>query len=295
MSIPRITSYPMPAAAELPANRVEWKPDPRRAVLLVHDMQQYFVDFFDASAAPVPELLQHIGRLRDACDAADVPVIYTAQPGQQSPEQRGLLQDWWGPGITARPELQAIVKPLTPRGHDTVLDKWRYSAFARSDLRERMWAQGRDQLIVCGVYAHIGCLMTAADAFMNDIQPFYVGDAVADFSREEHRMALDYVAQRCGVVTATEDVVRALRPSRRTPIPEDLNALHAEVAALLEVPVGDLRVDDNLLYAGLDSIRLMTLVERWKRAGLDVSFVDLADDPTLERWWALLSRAEQVA
>lgn len=282
MSIPKIDSYPMPDQAMLPANRVDWQPDPARAVLLIHDMQSYFVNFFDRAAAPVPALIAHIVQLRQACDAAKVPVVYTAQPGEQSPAQRGLLQDWWGPGITAHPELTPVVEALAPRAHDTVLTKWRYSAFERSDLREHMQAQGRDQLIVCGVYAHIGCMLTAADAFMNDIQPFFVGDAVADFSAQEHVMALNYVAQRCGVVLSTGQVVKALNPI-------DLEALRAEVAALLQLPASDLRADDNLLYLGLDSIRLMSLVERWRVIDERITFVALAEQPTLAHWAALLS------
>ena len=35
----------MPVAA--PENRVSWQLDAQRAVLLVHDMQDYFIDFYD--------------------------------------------------------------------------------------------------------------------------------------------------------------------------------------------------------------------------------------------------------
>jgi len=287
MSIPKIATYPMPAAAALPANRVDWAPDPARAVLLIHDMQDYFLDFYDGAAAPIPALLTQIRRLRDVCDAAGVPVVYTAQPAQQAKEERGLLTDWWGPGLTAQPQRAGVAAALAPRAHDTVLVKWRYSAFVRSDLLERMRRQGRDQLIVCGVYAHIGCLMTVADAFMNDIQPFLVGDAVADFSAEQHAMALDYVSQRCGVVSSAHQVLDALRPAPG--LPASPAALRAEVAALLEVPAVELLDDENLMHAGLDSIRLMSLLERWRRAGADTTFVDLADRPTLADWWRVLS------
>jgi bifunctional isochorismate lyase/aryl carrier protein len=275
----------------MPANRVDWQPDPARAVLLIHDMQEYFLDFYDSKAAPIPALLAHVGRLRDACDAVGVPVVYTAQPSQQAPGQRGLLQDWWGAGLTAQPQRAPVVAPLAPREKDTVLVKGRYSAFVRSDLLQRMREQERDQLIVCGVYAHIGCLMTSADAFMNDIQPFLVGDALADFSAERHAMALDYVSQRCGVVSSAQDVIAALQPAAVNVLPASLAALQEEVARLLQMPASDLRTDDHLLHAGLDSIRLMSLVERWRRGGSSLTFVDLAEKPTLADWWSLLAPA----
>lgn len=292
MSIPKITGYPMPT--ELPPNRVDWLPEPGRAALLIHDMQQYFLDFYDSSAAPVPTLIEHIRQLREACDAAGVPVFYTAQPGEQSPQERGLLTPWWGPGITAQPERSAVVQALAPRPQDTLLVKWRYSAFARSDLLERLRAQGRDQLIICGIYAHIGCQVTAVDAFMNDIQPIYVGDAVADFSPVEHAQALHYVAGRCGAVRGTQEVIAALKPKTQTkPPPASLQALTAQVAELLQMPASDLRTDDNLVHAGLDSIRLMSLVERWRAGGAQVTFALMAEQPTLAEWWAHLAPADQ--
>lgn len=286
MAIPRIASYPMPAADSFPSLRVDWQADPARAALLVHDMQDYFLDFYDSSAAPIPQLISHIRRLIDACDAAGVPVYYTAQPAVQPPEDRALLNAFWGQGLPARPERVAVVEALAPRPAHIVLDKWRYSAFVRSDLLEQLQAQKRDQLMVCGVYAHIGCQTTCVDAFMRDIQPIMVGDALADFSPERHAQALDYVAQCAGVVRSTQQVLNALGAG----LPASLEALHLEVANLLGMPTSDLMPEDNLLDMGLDSIRLMSLLERWKRAGASLSFVQLAEQPSLAHWWLLLAR-----
>jgi len=205
-----LPSYAMPPAPC--PNRVRWQLERTRAALLVHDMQEYFLRKFDMGLAPVPELLQNAARLLDACRAVGIPVIYTAQPTVQPTHDRALLNDFWGPGLTA-PEVhdqQGIVDALRPRAGDVALTKWRYSAFQRSDLAERLHAMGRDQLMVCGVYAHIGCLATCLEAFMRDIQPFLIADAVADFSRAEHEMALRYVATRCGVNLTTQDVLRAM-------------------------------------------------------------------------------------
>jgi isochorismate hydrolase len=210
MAIQAISPYRMPAHDDLPANRVAWHIDRRRVVLLVHDMQEYFLAPFASHEPPARDLVHNIHLLRRQCDALTIPVVYTAQPGGMTDEQRGLLKDFWGPGMRADPEHRRVVPSLAPAAHDRVFTKWRYSAFFRTPLLEFLHDSRRDQLMICGVYAHVGCLMTACDAFANDIQPFLISDAVADFSLDYHRMALTYAAERCAVIATTAMAFDAL-------------------------------------------------------------------------------------
>ncbi|GGM73596.1 isochorismatase family protein [Dactylosporangium sucinum] len=198
-----IQPYAMPTAADLVPGPAPWRPDPRRAALLIHDMQGYFVGFLPSGASPTTELLANIAALR----AAGLPVIYSAQPGRMSRADRGLLHDVWGPGMTDDPANRDVVAALAPGPDDLVLTKWRYSAFHRTGLAEHLAATGRDQLIVCGVFAHLGCLLTACDAYAHDVEAFLVADAVAAFSAADHRLALDYAARACAVTLTTAQVL----------------------------------------------------------------------------------------
>jgi len=63
-----------------------------------------------------------------------------------------------------------------------------------------------------------------------------------------------------------------------------------QVADALGEPTERIGVHDDLLELGLDSIRLMGLLERWRELGADTSFADLAETPTVAAWSALLSR-----
>lgn len=290
MAIPPLNDYPMPAPDAFPVNRVAWRPDPARAVLLIHDMQRYFLDFYGADSVLARHLIDNLARLRRWADAHGVPVIYTAQPHRQPPADRALLTDMWGPGLTAAdPALQRVVDDLAPSERDTVLVKWRYSAFKRSDLGGLLTGWGRDQLIIGGVYAHIGCLATALDAFMTDVQPFLVGDAVADFSEADHFMALRYVATRCGRVVDTSGLVGNAEGG--------LNRewLLGRVRRLISEDEGELDLDENLLHYGLDSIQVMTLATELRERGVRLSFEDLARTPTLNAWCALIENRRAAA
>ncbi|KAB2441596.1 isochorismatase family protein [Bacillus luti] len=287
MAIPSISVYKMPVESELPKNKVNWTPDPKRAVLLIHDMQEYFLDAYSDKESPKVELISNIKVIREKCKELGIPVVYTAQPGGQTLEQRGLLQDFWGDGIPAGPDKKKIVDELTPEEDDIFLTKWRYSAFKKTNLLEILNEQGRDQLIICGIYAHIGCLLTACEAFMDGIEPFFVADAVADFSLEHHKQALEYVSNRCAVTTSTNILLTELQSLKDGEL--TLLEVHELVAQLLREPVESIDIDENLLNRGLDSVRIMSLVEKWRREGKEITFADLAERPTVAGWYSLLS------
>ena len=281
MAIPKLQGYALPTARDLPENKVDWAFEPARAALLIHDMQEYFLNFWGDDSEMMDTVVANIAALRDFCKKNGIPVYYTAQPKEQSDEDRALLNDMWGPGLTRSPEQQRVIAALAPDEADTVLVKWRYSAFHRSPLEQMLKESGRNQLIITGVYAHIGCMTTATDAFMRDIKPFFVADALADFSRDEHLMSLKYVAGRSGRVVMTDELL----PS----IPASKEALRALVLPLLDESDEPFD-DDNLIDYGLDSVRMMALAARWRKAHGDIDFVMLAKNPSIDAWWALLSR-----
>ena len=287
MAIPRISAYPLNQVEGSFTNKVNWKIDAKRAVLLVHDMQNYFVDFYSRDQEPMQSLLKNIQTLTTLCRQRNIPVVYTAQPPNQKPHDRALLTDFWGTGLTDKDNVTAIVDELKPQPADIQYVKWRYSAFQRTSLMEDMLDLGRDQLIICGVYAHIGILSTTLEGFMRDVQAFVVADAVADFSPEEHAMALNYIAGRCGKVETLANVVATLAPF-------NLESMTRDVAASLMMPASDIHASDNLLDLGMDSIRLMTLLEKWRAQGGKVDFVELAEAATLGEWWAIIE-AKSIA
>jgi bifunctional isochorismate lyase/aryl carrier protein len=205
-SLPQIGSYEVPQEKDLPQGRLDWTLSADRCALLVHDMQDYFLRPYAKDQEPLPSVLKSSARLIEICRLHAIPIFYTAQDVKQERCDRGLQADLWGPGMQDPEMHQKIVTDLTPVVGDYVLNKHRYSAFQRSNLETMMTCRGRDQLLICGVYAHIGCLLSAADAFMRDIQPFFVVNAMADFSREKHDMAMAYVNNVCGVTCTLRQV-----------------------------------------------------------------------------------------
>lgn len=281
MAIPKITSYDLPEPQNFPENKTDWAIDPSEAVLLIHDMQEYFVNYYEVNASPMADILKNIQELKKKAKEAGIPVIYTAQPANQDPKDRALLTDFWGPGLNG--ESTPVVSVLSPEQDDIEYVKWRYSAFKKTPLLDYMKENGKTQLIISGIYGHIGILSTALDAFMLDIKPFIVGDAIADFSREDHVHTLNYVAGRAGSIKSLSEAIGEIQSSKGSVL--SLSVLQSDVAETLGVAAQDIDVNENLIFMGLDSIRVMTLVEKWNKQGADVSFAKLMETVSLQEWW----------
>lgn len=68
------------------------------------------------------------------------------------------------------------------------------------------------------------------------------------------------------------------------------DGVRADIAGELFLEPGELDPAADLFAAGLDSVRVLSLVERWRAAGCEIGFMDLVEDPTLDAWWRLLAR-----
>jgi mycobactin phenyloxazoline synthetase len=73
------------------------------------------------------------------------------------------------------------------------------------------------------------------------------------------------------------------------PAVADSQSIRGAVADLLGVGSDAVDPSADLIGQGLDSIRMMTLAGRWRRAGIDVDFAALAAAPTVSAWAELVS------
>ncbi|MGA5361415.1 phosphopantetheine-binding protein [Streptomyces purpurascens] len=73
------------------------------------------------------------------------------------------------------------------------------------------------------------------------------------------------------------------------PAPLTLEGFRADLAELLHQQPDEVDLDENPFHAGLDSLRVVTLIERWRENGVEVTFVDLAECTSFAQWWQLLS------
>ncbi|TJZ59386.1 isochorismatase [Streptomyces piniterrae] len=71
-------------------------------------------------------------------------------------------------------------------------------------------------------------------------------------------------------------------------MPFTMDSIKSDVAEILGLSAAEIGDDDNLLVAGLDSVRMMTLSARWRETGVEASYPDLARKPTVRSWFELL-------
>ncbi|WP_329531604.1 phosphopantetheine-binding protein [Streptomyces sp. NBC_01450] len=72
------------------------------------------------------------------------------------------------------------------------------------------------------------------------------------------------------------------------PAPLTLEGFRADLAEFLYQRPDEVDLEESPMDAGLDSLRIVTLLERWRETGVEVTFVELAECTSFAQWWQLL-------
>ena len=86
MGINKIKEYSMPDLREVETGKLKWNLSKKKAVLLVHDMQEYFLSPYDTDSELISRLIFNIHSLVELCVANEIPVVYSVQPAGQTIE-----------------------------------------------------------------------------------------------------------------------------------------------------------------------------------------------------------------
>lgn len=68
-------------------------------------------------------------------------------------------------------------------------------------------------------------------------------------------------------------------------------SLRGLVATRLDIPETELLDDTDLVTLGMNSLEIMTIVNRVRRRGIPVTYDALAAQPTLDAWWQTITSA----
>jgi nicotinamidase-related amidase len=198
------------------------KVQPRHTALVLVDMCNDFLSPQGKTAVRGGRSLEHaqrvipvMRRLLDAARAAGVLVVHaqhTTLPDHRSDSGPWLdarsratfsvtdlcVQGSWG---------QQIIDELAPIESDVVVRKYRYSAFAGTNLDLVLRSAGVRTVVCAGVSTNVCVEATAREAFSADYYVVLPEDACGSWSPALHEAALETARHRYAVVCASDELI----------------------------------------------------------------------------------------
>ena len=200
--------------------------DPARTALIVVDLQNGFMaPGQPAEIAPAREIVPNVNRLAAATRAAGGTVVWIQNTITPESEKSWSIylgnfanEDW---GLRMRRAFtpgdfgHALYPSLEVRPSDLTVRKTRFSAFVpgASELDSILRGRGINTLIVVGTATNVCCESTARDAMMLNYKVFFVSDANACRTDEEHNATLAILLMMFADVRSTDEMVNLLQRS----------------------------------------------------------------------------------
>jgi nicotinamidase-related amidase len=154
-------------------------------VVVVVDVQEWLFNAMDAERRD--DMVTNVKILVSSARRLGMPVLVTEQ------YPKGL-------GRTL-PEVRALL------GEAPAFEKTAFSCAEAEGFMERLRALGAEHVILTGIEAHVGVLLTALDLLTRGLRVSIVADAVCSRRPANLEIGLGQARQAGAVVTATETVV----------------------------------------------------------------------------------------
>jgi gluconolactonase len=196
--------------------------DPRRAVLIVQDLQNdvmiengAFADSGAPEHAKEQNVVENVRGLAEACRAAGIPVIHVhyivedGAPGlkvnaplfEGVKETNALVRGTWG---------AAPAEGLEPQEGDFVVEKMRMNAWEGTKLELLLKGLGRDTIIVTGAWTNMSVEHTARTGADKGYYMIVPEDGCSTMNADWHNASINFALQNVSTVTTCGAVLEAL-------------------------------------------------------------------------------------
>nr|MBN2276620.1 cysteine hydrolase [candidate division Zixibacteria bacterium] len=194
-----------------PYNRDNLKPNRSRAVLIVIDMQKFFLDptssSFTCGGLPI---IPNVQRLITLFRQIRRPIIYTRHVHDAKGIDAGIMKWWWDDMCIAGTPESEIHDDLAPCPGERVIIKHRYDAFYNTGLETVLRGLKIKDIIITGIMTNMCCESTARGAYYRDYRVFFPVDATGTVTEEMHTASLLNLAFGFAVITNTPNLVRQI-------------------------------------------------------------------------------------
>lgn len=201
--------------------------DINQAVLIVIDLQNDFV----RQGAPMEvedarNSLPTVQKLIEAAREKSIPVIYTkfiSGPNKTllwnwSPEieefgacRRGFVRYY--SDIQSERQCSDVVDEIYPQPEDYIVEKYGYSAFRFTNLRDILMSEGIDSIIVVGTVTQVCVADTVHDAFGLGFKVLVVSDCVTSYMPDLQAAFLKNFELKFGWVKNSNEVLSLIKDS----------------------------------------------------------------------------------
>ncbi|MBU1227675.1 MAG: isochorismatase family protein [Actinobacteria bacterium] len=194
-----------------PLNQHRMEPNVEASVLLVIDMQPFFLDPVSPTyTSGGPAIVPTVQRLVASFRRAGRPVIFTRHVHHPGDLDSGIMGWWWeGKCIEGSPESE-VIGELAPLPTEKVILKHRYSAFYNTDLETVLRCLRAEDLVVSGVMTNLCCESTARDAYYRDYRVFFPADANGSVTEDLHLASLSSLAFGFAYVSMSDEIIECL-------------------------------------------------------------------------------------